>query len=300
MVRTQKLKTLLKEKKTLVGAGAYDGLSARLIEEANFDLIYVSSMSATASIYGKADMGIMTLPAMLELTRNISNVVEIPVLADIEQGYGNYLNIAYNIREFEKAGAQGVLIDDSVPGNVWSVELISGFGGPSKGMPLREVISVEEMCKKIRAAVQERLNRSTIVTVRCNLRGTKGYTTDAAIKRANRYIDAGADVIWAAGTVEEKREYARCVKPPLGLFTAIVPTQDPITVDDFVKMNIRTILYTTPPIYLAGKGLLEALKKLHSSGNIGDVWGQMFSHDEFNQVTKLNEPVEILRKYAKT
>lgn len=292
------LRELMDEKKPLVGAGAYDGFSARLVEESGFDFVYISSMAATASIYGMPDIGMMTLPVMLELTRNISRVVDVPVLVDMEQGYGNYLNAAYNIREFEAAGAQGVLIDDSVPGNVWSVELISGYGGPTGGMPLRDVVGVEEFTRKIRAVAAERRNKSTVISIRCNLRGTKEYTTDAAIQRVNQYVKAGADAIWAAGTLDEKREYARRVKAPLGLITAIVPTQDPVSVKEINSIGIQTVVYTTPPIYMAGKGLLEALKTLRATGNIGSVWSQMLSHDEFNRVTKLKESMEKLGRYA--
>jgi 2,3-dimethylmalate lyase len=291
------LKSFLQKGKRLVGAGAYDAFSARIIEDAGFDLVYVSSMSATASIYGMPDIGMTTLPTMVELTRNISRVVKVPVVADIEQGYGNYLNVAYNIREFENAGAQAVLIDDSVAGNVWSVELISGYGGPAQGMPLREVVDVREMCRKIKAASDGRARDSTLITVRCNLRGTKGYTLEGALKRVTKYIEAGADVIWAAGTLEEKRVYGKTIKPPLGLFTAIVPTQAPVKVGELFDMGIQTVVHTTPPVYFAGRGLLDSMRLLRKSGDIGKVWDRMLTHDEFNEVTNLKDAVKVLKKY---
>ena len=139
-----RLRELLSQKEILVAPGAYDGLSARIIEKAGFEAVYITGYGLSASVLGKPDTGLMTFTEMVSRVAAIAETVSTPIIADGDTGYGNAVNVARTVRGYEKAGAACIQLEDQV--------------APKKcgHMLGREVIPASEMAGKIRAACDAR------------------------------------------------------------------------------------------------------------------------------------------------
>lgn len=179
MPRTSEYKDRILAQKTVWAAGAFDALSARLIAEAGFDAVMTSGFGVSASFLGQPDAELYTMSENLSVNRNIVNAVDIPVIADIDTGYGNAINVMRTIREFESAGVSGVILEDQVSPKRCPI-CVGGV----------EVVSIEEGTAKIAAAVHARQDPNMIIIAR-----TDAATPDEAIRRAKSYVAAGADVI---------------------------------------------------------------------------------------------------------
>ncbi|HRV97552.1 MAG TPA: isocitrate lyase/phosphoenolpyruvate mutase family protein, partial [Aminobacteriaceae bacterium] len=160
--RGAQLRKLLARREILVAPGAYDGLSARLVESAGFEAVYVTGYGLSASVLGKPDTGLLTLTEMASRVSAIAETVSVPVIADGDTGYGNAVNVARTVREYEKAGAACIQLEDQV--------------APKKcgHMLGREVIPAAEMAGKIRAACDARRDDDFLIMARTDARTTHG------------------------------------------------------------------------------------------------------------------------------
>jgi 2-methylisocitrate lyase-like PEP mutase family enzyme len=165
--------------KTIWSAGAYDAFSAKMIERAGFDAVMTSGFGVSASLLGMPDAELYTMTENAGVVRNVANAVNIPVVADMDTGYGNAINVMRSIREFEGAGASAVIIEDQVAPKRCPI-CVSGV----------EVVSIDEGTKKIEAAVEARRNPNMLIIAR-----TDAASVPEAIMRAKAYVAAGADVI---------------------------------------------------------------------------------------------------------
>ncbi|APE45258.1 carboxyvinyl-carboxyphosphonate phosphorylmutase [Sulfitobacter alexandrii] len=191
--------------KCLWSAGCHDVLSAKLVEKAGFDVLLTSGFGISASLLGQPDVEVYSMTENLGVVRNVSNAVQIPVIADADTGYGNAINVMRTVREFEQAGAAAMIIEDQV-------------------MPKRcpavasrlELIPVEEGVSKIRAAVAARRDPDTLIVGR-----TDADTKEESIRRARAYADAGADMIQpiSAGyaSLDDLRDLREACGVPLSL-----------------------------------------------------------------------------------
>jgi methylisocitrate lyase len=186
------LRELIKKNGTVWAAGAFDALSARLIEEAGFDALLTSGYGISSSFLGEPDTEIYTMSENLTVTRNICNAVKIPVIADIDTGYGNPINAMRTMREFESAGASAVIMEDQV----------SPKRCPCSSLEI-DIISMEEAAAKIRAVASVRRNPETLIIAR-----TDAVDPNEAMRRAKAYVTAGADII---------QPISRCFKDIAGL-----------------------------------------------------------------------------------
>ncbi|TRZ69424.1 MAG: carboxyvinyl-carboxyphosphonate phosphorylmutase [Comamonadaceae bacterium] len=186
------LRGLIKKNGTVWAAGAFDALSARLIEEAGFDALLTSGYGISSSFLGEPDTEIYTMSENLTVTRNICNAVKIPVIADIDTGYGNPINAMRTMREFESAGASAVIMEDQV----------SPKRCPCSSLEI-DIISMEEAAAKIRAVASVRRNPETLIIAR-----TDAVDPNEAMRRAKAYVTAGADII---------QPISRCFKDIAGL-----------------------------------------------------------------------------------
>ena len=172
-----RLRQILEEDKYLLIVSAYDVLSARVVEEVGFKVVATSGFSLAASFLGKPDAGLLTFTENLTIVRNVISAVKVPVIADIDTGYGNAINLMRTIEEFERAGAAAVLLEDQVE---------------PKRCPLGhgvETVPVEEMVGKIRAAIAARKNKDLLIVARTDAEG------EEAVRRGRIYLEAGADMI---------------------------------------------------------------------------------------------------------
>ena len=173
-----RLREGLKAKKTLWAAGAYDALSARLIEEAGFDVVFTTGFGISASFLGQPDVELYTMTENLAVVRQVVNCTGKPVVADCDTGYGNAINVQRTVREFENAGVAGLVIEDQVTPKTCPVI------GSVEVTPLATAIA------KIKAALDARRNPDLVIIAR-----TDATTVDEAIVRAQAYAAAGADMV---------------------------------------------------------------------------------------------------------
>src|SRR6266576_4396590 len=183
MPATTHLRELLAGPDMLVVPGAYDALSARLIAQAGFPAVYMTGFGTAASVLGQPDVGLLTMSEMVSRAAAIASVVaDLPLIADADTGYGNPINVRRTIREYERAGVAGLHIEDQV----WPKKCCHMEG--------KQVIPMDEMAQKIRAAVDARQDPDFVIIARTDANAVHGL--EDAIRRGKAYHEAGADVIF--------------------------------------------------------------------------------------------------------
>jgi 2-methylisocitrate lyase-like PEP mutase family enzyme len=205
MKNTTRLKTLINDPKLLVMPGAYDPLSAMLVEEAGYDAVQATGLGIAASHLGLPDASILSMREMAERTAAISSVLNIPFMADGDTGFGNAVNVWFTVQAFERAGAAGVNLEDQV---------MPKRCGHLAG---KEVISTTEMAGKIAAAVQARSDPDFIINARTDALAVEG--AEAVVARARSYFLAGADMVFVDGvdSIDTVRMLAKSIGGPLAV-----------------------------------------------------------------------------------
>jgi 2-methylisocitrate lyase-like PEP mutase family enzyme len=199
----KKLRALLAHPGPVIAPGVYDCISAKVVERAGFDAAFVSGAAVTASVLGYPDVGLQTMPEILGQVRNMARAVDIPLLVDVDTGYGNALSMMRTVREFEAAGAAGIFFEDQT-----FPKRCGHFEG-------KKLVGADEMAVKVRAACQARRSDDFVIVARTDGRALEGL--DGAIRRAQAYVEAGADVIYVEALLseDEMRQAAREIKAPL-------------------------------------------------------------------------------------
>jgi 2-methylisocitrate lyase-like PEP mutase family enzyme len=201
MSEAGKLRAKLRQDGMIVAPGAYDGITARLIEQAGFAAVYMTG-AGTSAAFGYPDFGLLTMTEMVGNAARIVRAVTVPVIADADTGYGNELNAVRTVREYEQAGVAGIHIEDQV--------------SPKRCGHLddKEIIPREDFLAKIRAAVYARRDPDFLIIARTDARAVAGF--EEAVARANAALQAGADMAFveAAQTLEEVAAIPRRVAGP--------------------------------------------------------------------------------------
>jgi len=284
MRRTTRFKRLLKGKKLLVAPGAFDGLSARLIERSGFPLIYVTGGGIARSM-GYPDMGLLTMSEVVMRVKNIVDVTELPVLADADTGYGNALNVMRTVREFEAVGVAGIHIEDQI-----TPKKCGHYEGKS-------LVSEEEMIKKIEAAREARTDPDFVIIARTDARAVEGL--EKAIQRGKRYARAGADMIFveAPQSVEEIKKIADSISTPLlinmfkGGKTPLVP------MNKLEAMGYRVAIVPSPLQLAAIHAMEELLRVLKREGTMEPFSERMASFKERDEIVDLPKYQGFEKKY---
>src|ERR671921_713534 len=170
----------MKQDGMVVAPGAFDCITARMVEQAGFSAVYMTG-AGTAATLGYPDYGLVTMSEMVENARRIATAVGVPVIADADTGYGNELNVARTVREYEAAGVAGIHIEDQ------------GFPKKCGHLDDKEIVPRADWLAKIRAAAASRRSRDFTVIARTDARAVAGF--DEAIGRANDAIEAGANMV---------------------------------------------------------------------------------------------------------
>jgi 2-methylisocitrate lyase-like PEP mutase family enzyme len=201
MTQAARMRELLRRDGMVVAPGAYDCITARLIERAGFEAVYMTG-AGTAATLGYPDFGLVTMSEMVANAGRIAAAVDLPVIADADTGYGNELNVVRTVREYETAGAAGIHIEDQ------------GFPKKCGHLEDKEIVPREDWVAKIRAAASARRSADFLVIARTDARAVAGL--DEAVARANAALAAGADMAFveAPQTMEEVAAVPRLVKGP--------------------------------------------------------------------------------------
>ena len=201
MSQASRFRELLRRDGMVVAPGAYDCITAKLIEQAGFDALYMTG-AGTAATFGYPDFGLVTMSEMVGNAQRIAAAVDLPVIADADTGYGNELNVFRTLREYETAGVAGIHIEDQ------------GFPKKCGHLDDKEIVPREDWLAKIRAAAAARRDLDFVIIARTDSRAVAGF--DEAIARANAALAAGADMAFveAPQTIDEVAAVPRLVKGP--------------------------------------------------------------------------------------
>ncbi|RLI77875.1 carboxyvinyl-carboxyphosphonate phosphorylmutase [Archaeoglobales archaeon] len=272
MKKSKKLRKLLEIDKILVVPGAPNALTAILIEKTGFEAVYMSGAGTSYSMLGRPDIGLLTMSEMVMNARYIARATNIPVIADADTGYGNAINVMRTVEEFISAGVAAVHIEDQV-----SPKRCGHIEG-------KELISVEEMVGKIRAA--DRVRRETdpdfILIARTDARTAIGGSLDEVIKRAKKYIEAGADIIFPESplSVDEMRILTKSIEAPL-IANMVVGGKTPyLSANELQEIGYKIVIFPNSCLKYAMRAISDLLKELKVKGTDKDFIPKMYSLKE--------------------
>jgi 2-methylisocitrate lyase-like PEP mutase family enzyme len=254
MGQARRLRELLEQPGPIVAPGIYDGISARVAERAGFPAAFISGAAVTASVLGYPDVGLQTMPEILNQARNMARVVDIPMIVDIDTGYGNALNLMRAVRDFESAGLAGVFFEDQT-----FPKRCGHFEG-------KKVIAVEEMAVKIKAACETRRDDDFVIIARTDSRALHGL--DHAIERGKAFAEAGADLVFVEALLseEEMRKAAHAIPVPLQANMSEAGKTPVLPVDTLYEMGFKLISYSGLLQRTAIRGMLDVLGILQREG----------------------------------
>jgi 2-methylisocitrate lyase-like PEP mutase family enzyme len=283
MSSAAKLKDLLSQKKMIVAPGAYDALTAKLIEGAGFDCVYMTGYGTAAATLGLPDIGLLTMTEMLRNTRAIADAVDIPLIADADTGYGNPINVIRTVREYEKAGAAAIHIEDQV----WPKRC-----GHMSG---KQVIPKEDMAEKVRAAVDSRTSENFLIIARCDALAVEGW--DATIERGYAYVQAGADVIFieAPETIEQMQQIPKLFDVPCLL--NIAPRTPLLPNKELEEMGYAIAIFPGLCLATTLRANMESLQEFRETGKAPEFGDFLGSFVQFNQFIGLPEYNALEEKY---
>ena len=248
-----RLRQLLARPDMLVAPGAYDGITARLIEQAGFSAVYMTGAGTSAS-FGLPDYGLLTMTEMVGNAARITGATGLPLIADGDTGYGTELNVVRTVQEHERAGTAGIHIEDQV-----SPKRCGHLDG-------KELVSREEFAAKIRAAVASRRNPDFLVIARTDARSVAGF--DESIARANLALQAGADMAFVESpeTLEEIQAVPKRVTGPCLLNVVWGGKTPQVDMRDAQAMGYRLAILPgvlLKTVYGACDAALKALRETH-------------------------------------
>ena len=285
--RAARLRELLAGPKPLTAPGCYDALGARLIEEAGFDVVYMTGFGTSASLLGRPDVGLTNQGEMLDNIRRLVLATSLPVIADADTGYGNAMNVIRTVQLWEQAGAAGFHLEDQVT--------------PKKcgHMNNKQVVSAGEAIGKIKAAVAARSNPSTVIIARTDARAVEGL--DAAIERAKRFADAGADLLFVEalegeGEIETVCEALRGY--PLVFNWAEGGKTPPLTYGRIDELGFKLIICPISTLLSATAAMRHALASIKTEGTPAAIVDQMPQFGDFLNFIGLPEINELERRFA--
>lgn len=266
--QTAALRKLLHEVGVQPVPGVFNPMTALLAERAGFKAVYLSGAALSGSL-ALPDLGLLTLSEVAYFTRLITAAVDLPLIVDVDTGFGEVLNVMRTVRELEAAGAAAIQIEDQ--------EMPKKCGHITG----KRVVKPVEMVRKIRAAAEARTDPNFTIIARTDSRDVYGF--DDAVHRALEYVEAGADVIFpeALNSEEEFREFARQVKAPLMANMTEFGKTPYIPVRRFGEIGYKLVIFPVTTFRASCKAVEEVLNRLAVEGTQAGFLDRLQTRDEF-------------------
>ena len=285
--KPRQLAEMVRGLEPILAPGAYDALSARMIENAGFPAVYMTGFGTSASLLGRPDVGLLTMSQMVDNARRIAQAVEVPVIADADTGYGNPLNVIRTVQEYELAGVSAIHIEDQAM--------------PKKcgHMENKQVIPIAEMTEKVRAAVEARRSNDFLIIARTDARAAEGL--DSALRRARAYREAGADVLFveAPQNEEEVTQVARAFpNVPLLFNWAEGGKTPPMPLEQLKELGYRIVIFPISALLVAAKAIQALLAEIQAHGTPMRIFPDRTSFQEFNEMIGLREIQQLEQRFA--
>lgn len=254
----QTLRALVDARRGVLVPGAFNALSARVIEDLGFAAVYVTGAGVTNMTLGLPDQAFMGLAEIAEATGRIRDAVGLPLIVDADTGFGNALNVRHAVRTLERAGADCIQLEDQV-----SPKRCGHFDG-------KAVIETAEMVGKIKAAVDARIDANLLIMARTDARAVHGF--EAAIERAQAFAEAGADILFieAMQSADEIRALPQRLATPQ-LINMVIGGKTPIfDADELARMGYTIVLYANAALQGALAGMQRALSVLRDTHRLDE------------------------------
>ena len=282
----QQLKALVNARRGVLVPGAFNALSARVIEDLGFEAIYVTGAGVTNMWFGLPDQGFMGLHEIAEHTARIRDAGQLPLIVDADTGFGNALNVRHAVRVLERAGADCIQLEDQV-----APKRCGHFSG-------KEVISTAEAIAKIKAAVDARHDDNLLILARTDACAVHGF--EAALERAQLFSEAGADILFveAVTTEAEIRSLPQRLAAPQ-LMNMVIGGKTPIFgTDELGALGYGLVLYANAALQGAVAGMQKALGTLQQTRRLDEDPALVVSFAERQRLVRKPEMDALEQRYA--
>jgi len=275
----EQLRRKIENKSILKIGGAFDAMSAKLVEINDFDAVWAGSFAISAT-HAVPDASIMTMTEFLQVAKNMVDSCGIPIIADCDTGFGGPSNVSHLVKQYEQAGVAGISIEDKTFPKQNSI-LENGK---------QELLSEKDFVAKIIAAKESKNNQDFMIIARTEAL-IAGFTIDEALKRAIAYENAGADAILIhskSNTPQEIFEFCDLWNGKIPL--VVVPTTyGSVTIDELINHNIKMVIYANQTLRISHKSMSSLLRKLKNANRLDEVNEDISSMEEIFELQKMFE-----------
>ena len=286
MRATTQFRRLLEQPGIIMAPGAYDCLTAKLIESAGFPAVYMTGAGTSVARLGYPDLALATMTEMLDNASQIASVVDIPLIADADTGYGGILNVRRTVRQYERSGVAALHLEDQE------------FPKRCGHLDDKRVIPMDDMVQKIHAAVDARTDDDFTIIVRTDAIAVTGW--DDAMRRCDEYVKAGADVLFveALRTPEQIEQAGRELSVPL-LYNYVETGKSPLLpASELERYGFKIVIYPASGILSAMHAVRETLATLKRQGTTSHLLENMDSLQNCFEAVGLTEMLEEDARYA--
>jgi len=286
MSTRKQLKSLAEARRGLIVPGAFNALSAKVVEDLGFQAIYITGAGVTNMWFGLPDQGFMGLAEIADHTARIRDAVSVPLIVDADTGFGNALNARHTVRTLERAGADCIQFEDQV-----APKRCGHFSG-------KEVIATEEAVSKIKAAVDARQDPDLLIMARTDAAAVHGF--EAAVERAQKFAEAGADILFveAVTTADEIRALPRRLAKPQ-LMNMVIGGKTPIfNATELGELGYGIVLYANAALQGAVAGMQKALTVLRDAQEVQESSGLVATFAERQRLVGKPEWDALEKRYT--
>ncbi|WP_413599605.1 isocitrate lyase/PEP mutase family protein [Bordetella pertussis] len=252
------LRERVAQRNGMLVAGAFNAMSARIVADQGFEAVYLTGAGLTNMHYGAPDLGIIGLRDVADATSRIRDAVELPLIVDADTGFGNAVNVWHTVRVLERAGADAIQLEDQV-----FPKRCGHFAGKS-------VAPLSEMVSKIKAAADARRDEDFLIIARTDARAVEGF--DAAIERARRFAEAGADILFVEAIVDQDEvgKLPQLLSQPLLVNIVVGGKTPPMPAAQLGRLGYSVVLYANATLRGAVLGMQRALGALRRDGKLDE------------------------------
>jgi len=286
MSTRKQLRALVEARRGVIVPGAFNALSAKVVEDLGFEAIYITGAGVTNMWFGMPDQGFMGLAEIADHTARIRDAVSLPLLVDADTGFGNALNVYHTVRTLERAGADCIQLEDQV-----APKRCGHFNG-------KDVISTEEAVAKVKAAADARRDADLLIMARTDAAAVHGF--DAAVDRALRFAEAGADILFveAVTRAEEVRALPQLLPRPQ-LMNMVIGGKTPIfNATELGELGYGVVLYANAALQGALAGMQRALTVLRDEKEVKESSGLVTPFAERQRLVGKPEWDALDERYA--
>ena len=288
MRTTTKFRQLLQQPGIIQAPGAYDCLTAKLIQQAGFPAVYMTGAGTSVAQLGYADLGLATMSDMISNAGSIADILDVPLIADADTGYGGILNVRRTIRQYERAGVAAIHIEDQ--------EMPKRCGH----LDDKKVVSTEDMVQKIRAAVDARTDDDFTIIVRTDSIAVTGW--EAAMNRCEEYIKAGAAALFveALRTPEEVEQVAKNISVPL-LYNFVESGKSPLlSASELEKFGFKIVIYPGSALLSVTHVVQKVMAQLKETGTTAHIMDNMVTLEACFEAVGLSSLLAEDARFAST